>query len=1351
MSSIEKLSIRGVRSFSPSREEVIEFYHPLTVILGDNGCGKTTVIECLKLATTGALPPGARSGQSLIHDPKIAGTSEVKASIRLRFRNQAGKLMVAQRTFQLQQTKSALKFKALDGVIRVVNDLGEKVSMNHKCSELDKHIPDMLGVARPILESVIFCHQEESNWPLLEGAELKKRFDGIFEATRYTKALEAIRKLKKARNDDTKDFKRDLEVLTAHMKQAQSVRDKIEATTASIDEVESEMDAREARVGELQQKHEETSQLLKSIEDAYGELRDKGRDIKAKEETVKAAYNRIEELMSDPYDELVQLLNNCKGFQVEHRQSLALLETKAQERHHAKDNASKEHSDMNALRGKFVADLSRLEKDTQELLALAAQYGSAHKFYHQALSFEDSDISTYMSAFKTAIAKQKQALKERDTANAAREKTLVADVSDQRSRLHHAKETIEDSNKALGDLADTRRKVSHEVKQLSSSGLPSDDCMRELDQAIEDAKKRVESFRSHNDLATLQSEIDTISRTLHEREYDLTQLKDKAAILRSYDQQQMALQAKRDDYREKKRLHDSDVSEKLMELQETLGSTIISSDNAPLSTVVENVEELCRSQKDLFSQLSRELRSDEQALQNSNAALNTSEKSLAKLRHDVANLERGEIGQLRQLIQEVAPGEDIANAENILQVAEKQYLDAKDKTLRCKNTVTFLSIFKQKGERDQCCPLCQRGMSPREVENFIRIVDEKTDDTKMTDKIRRSEAKEVAAQQKWKNMGKLMPSWRKWLRVSGETPEVERELTELQIAKTSLQESVDDVTARHQIAQRRYDEAVSAQQQLSVFQKAEVSLAHTDNRISSDEKQLRDQIRDRTGSEDAQYSEIQEKVDIVDKTVLRLRHQCDSKKTEHLNLEKQLQGLGDEVRRKESEKIDLSNKHVRYQAALRDQEKLRNDEKKLRGKIADLEVSVPVIERELEKVSTRYEDAKSRGKQELDKLREEQKLIEADFGTFNTALSKIRAVQKENLDESLAQLDQRLLQHKERQAEIEKELAELTPEIDRTKKLLVKQESVKSQILANLEYRDLQEAVKEMLVDEEQIKAKIRALPDRDSVEDSVSAAKSAIEAETHKLSLLRGRGEQLSVQLRGYKAELRQENLADVEEKYRLKLIQYETTAMAVADLDRFYKALDESLLEYHSKKIEEINTIIRQLWQITYKGQDIDTIELVSGQQGETASRATRSYDYRVVMRKAGAMIDMRGRCSAGQKVLAALVIRLALAETFCLNCGILALDEPTTNLDTENKYGLAQAITEYVCLVFDTLREKKSGIANVSWLRSIINARSKQENFQLVCITHDEEFVQMLSQTQSLGGSRPEYYWRISREDM
>ena len=40
---------------------------------------------------------------------------------------------------------------------------------------------------------------------------------------------------------------------------------------------------------------------------------------------------------------------------------------------------------------------------------------------------------------------------------------------------------------------------------------------------------------------------------------------------------------------------------------------------------------------------------------------------------------------------------------------------------------------------------------------------------------------------------------------------------------------------------------------------------------------------------------------------------------------------------------------------------------------------------------------------------------------------------------------------------------------------------------------------------------------------------------------------------------------------------------------------------------------------------------------------------------MVKQDAEMDMRGRCSAGQKVLASILIRLALAECFGTNCGV------------------------------------------------------------------------------------------------
>lgn len=50
---------------------------------------------------------------------------------------------------------------------------------------MDAEIPQLLGVSKAVLENVIFCHQEDSYWPLSEPSLLKKKFDDIFEATRF--------------------------------------------------------------------------------------------------------------------------------------------------------------------------------------------------------------------------------------------------------------------------------------------------------------------------------------------------------------------------------------------------------------------------------------------------------------------------------------------------------------------------------------------------------------------------------------------------------------------------------------------------------------------------------------------------------------------------------------------------------------------------------------------------------------------------------------------------------------------------------------------------------------------------------------------------------------------------------------------------------------------------------------------------------------------------------------------------------------------------------------------------------------------------------------------------------------
>ncbi|XP_059381684.1 DNA repair protein RAD50-like [Carassius carassius] len=95
--------------------------------------------------------------------------------------------------------------------------------------------------------------------------------------------------------------------------------------------------------------------------------------------------------------------------------------------------------------------------------------------------------------------------------------------------------------------------------------------------------------------------------------------------------------------------------------------------------------------------------------------------------------------------------------------------------------------------------------------------------------------------------------------------------------------------------------------------------------------------------------------------------------------------------------------------------------------------------------------------------------------------------------------------------------------------------------------------------------------------------------------------------------------------------------------------------MMKFHSMKMEVINKIIRDLWRSMYRGQDIEYVEIRSDVDENTSAGLKRkTYNYRVVMVKGDTALDMHGRCSAGQKVLVSLIIWLALAETFCLNCG-------------------------------------------------------------------------------------------------
>lgn len=221
---------------------------------------------------------------------------------------------------------------------------------------------------------------------------------------------------------------------------------------------------------------------------------------------------------------------------------------------------------------------------------------------------------------------------------------------------------------------------------------------------------------------------------------------------------------------------------------------------------------------------------------------------------------------------------------------------------------------------------------------------------------------------------------------------------------------------------------------------------------------------------------------------------------------------------------------------------------------------------------------------------------------------------------------------------------------------------------------------------------------------------------------LLKGQMSGLQNQIKSKEDETNELRYKNAKANYLKECYKENVLKTMLADMSKYRSALEKSLLKFHADKMKEINHTIRELWTRIYRGNDIDYIMIKTDEDDAKAvgSDKKRSYNYRVVQAKnGGAEIDMRGRCSAGQKVLASLIIRMALADTFSANCGILALDEPTTNLDSNNVQALCLALGQ------------------------IIDEREKSGRFMLVIITHDEHFITAME--------RVERYYKLTRDSM
>lgn len=123
-----------------------------------------------------------------------------------------------------------------------------------------------MGVSKSILNYVIFCHQDELNWPFDQGKTLKERFDEIFNSTRFNRALETISKLQK-------ELQIDIRSLNAEKQTFKVLVVEVEDKETKLEDHKKRLNTTKEKISDIDKQLEPVKQKLEKVQQFNSEYK----------------------------------------------------------------------------------------------------------------------------------------------------------------------------------------------------------------------------------------------------------------------------------------------------------------------------------------------------------------------------------------------------------------------------------------------------------------------------------------------------------------------------------------------------------------------------------------------------------------------------------------------------------------------------------------------------------------------------------------------------------------------------------------------------------------------------------------------------------------------------------------------------------------------------------------------------------------------------------------------------------------------------------------------------------------------------------------------------------------------
>ena len=1197
------------------------------------------------------------------------------AQVKLQFRSINDRQHVATRSMQLTVKKTTRSQKTLDCSLVVVNN-GERTTTSTRQAQLDEMIPERLGVSPAILDAVIFCHQDESLWPLSEPAALKKRFDEIFEALKYTKAIDNLKVLRKkhveqlgrlqndeAHNKTNKDRgERAEKRMTGLQAEIENAREKCETLSTEMQETQDQ----------IREKHQQANSFLQIVQN----LNNKREQLEYRQDAVNELKQTFDELGDD--DEtletsLAQYEQSMDRYRHEAEQNKTQYSDLQQELTESRRNLSAKLSEQ----GKHQSDKEKYERQRSVRVEMIQEAAAAHGFRGFDEDLTDQHVKSFNDKIQKLLGDKKREIERLQRENAAeldKATSVITELEGQKAAR------TQDRVSAKQRIGSVEKRVN--ILQNEASMIDVDEGAKAiLDGQLEDVDARCGKTQTELEKANWDKQISDESDRLWQLENESEKLGRELVECTRLASERAQLDLRKKEVADKKRKLDT-----LTGTWKSKLSTAIGDDWEPES-LEPTFQAVLNQQNKSLQDARRVLDQIRQKQQKVEYKLKNAKESQESKSRDAESCKQ----QVLAALCKVRDGAIIEDYTEEVASVEQQVEDLRNELSLFDALVDYYKKCQRMLESKKKCLLCERHFDDDQSASLDRLGKkiEKNLDPKGKVDVEK-DLKE--AMSSLETLRSVRSSYETYERLSAELPSIREECKTNEGEHDALERQVEE----HESRVTTEDEKVRDFDDLA---KTVSGISQLVRDIKDSEGQV-DRIMSQQmsgGSATRNADEIHEQQAAVGEQVRGLKSRIQKITSDRQRMKDQLSAL-------ELERSELRNKLGSTVGQLDKKNGIHNQIQSLKEDLTHQRGVIQRADEELEKVEPSIVDARAARDETLRRGRGKEQVVVDERDAIAKSVSEIKMLDNDIQDyidqggpANLASNQRAIATLETAIANTEKEITDLTVRTNKLKQDIDSGDRHRKNISDNLNYR-------KHLRQLEVLRRDIGDLEDRNAHEDYERLQSEARTLENQSNRLLAERGsvmgsmktkdEELGRLLQEWEMDYK-----DAKKKYRESHIRVETTKAAIEDLAQCGAAVDKAVMQFHSMKMAEVNRIAGELWQSTYQGTDIDTILIRSDNESTSGKR---NYNYRLCMVKQDTEMDMRGRCSAGQKVLASIIIRLALAESFGVNCGLIALDEPTTNLDRDNIKSLAES------------------------LHTIIKTRQAQSNFQLIVITHDEDFL-------------------------